>query len=89
MNGSISKPRFTSALHHKSNIACGAKPSPSQIKTYNREVRDQSVPVTQKSARNNVALDFRRTFKNIQDAGIAEYARDREFQGVTVAAVDL
>ena len=48
-----------------------------------------SVALTEQSPGDDLGLDLRRAFENIEDAGITEHPRDRIFQGVTIAAVDL
>ena len=39
--------------------------------------------------RDDLRLNFRRAFENIEDAGVAEHARDRIFEREAVAAVNL
>src|SRR5665213_2039830 len=43
----------------------------------------------QQPARDHLRLNFGGTLENIEDAGVAQNARDREFEREAVAAVDL
>src|ERR1041385_2891020 len=47
------------------------------------------MPPAQQSSRDNLRLYFRGALKDIENACVAEDARDRVFGGVAVAAVDL
>ena len=47
------------------------------------------VPPAQQSAGDDVGLNFRSPFEDVEDAGVAEHARYGVFEGVAVAAVDL
>src|SRR4029077_8466112 len=48
-----------------------------------------SVRAVEQAARNNLGLDLGSSFKNIEDAGIAQDSGNREFQRKAVAAMHL
>ncbi len=51
--------------------------------------RDRPNLVFQQTTRDHLSLDFTRTFKDVQDTGICQYAADRIFQRKAVATMDL
>ena len=86
------KDRFPLRLNGFRQLGCGrAARHRGEEASGDMEMRfmTPSIPAFEQPPRDHLRLNFRRALENVEDAGVAQHARDRIFQRETVAAVDL
>ena len=69
---------------------CSSKEKPATIAAGSKMIGELGlVGGVQHSARNDLSLNFRRPFEDIEDAGIIHNSAHRIFQGKPIASMDL